>query len=205
MKMKRQAFGARETALTAVFSAIVIIMLTGVRLSPTGDLFFLIGASVSVAAAGLTGGQVTALLTYLVSSMIAVFYPGWVSAWPFWMFFGVYPLLKPVLERLAGRGAGEGQRRLLGLRLLLKGIYGLLTAILAYVFILKFMPYIFVKARNMLPFAVPAPLFTAGVLLFFVLFFYGYETALSLLLSVVSRRLPDRMKAKDKRSNRREH
>jgi hypothetical protein len=86
--------GAALLALTVAFQY-------AARALPTGQLGFLAASSLFTAAAVIEGGYLTGLLVYLGGSALgALFASGTPVIWLYALFFGYYPIVKSLAERV---------------------------------------------------------------------------------------------------------
>ena len=91
----------RTLALCALFSALVYIFLYIASIWPTGQLGFVAAASLFVAAAVIEAGAVPALYVFIVSAALSLLLtPGRSPPLLFISFFGYYPIVKSLVERL---------------------------------------------------------------------------------------------------------
>lgn len=187
-KQAPKSFSAPALARIAVFSAVIIVLLSFVRLLPTGDIFFFSGASLALAVLYIDGSPRQALYGYIVSSIIALLYPGWLFAWPYYVFFGLYPLVKFRLE--AKGSCVRDVRKAVFARLGLKALYGLLAGAAGLGIIYLAFPDLLRAWCAKLPCMAAGPLTYLILLGLWLLFFFLYETALSLLLCFYLRRVP---------------
>ena len=87
----RAAFGGLATALCLIF-------LAAVRFSPTADLAFYSLTSLCIAAVVVERGVRTAVVAWLVASVLSLVFPGFQTSLAFIGFFGFYPLAKAWIE-----------------------------------------------------------------------------------------------------------
>jgi len=93
----------RKLALCALFSALAYILLLIASIWPTGQLGFVAAASLFVAAAVIEAGAVPALYVFIVSAALSLLLtPGRSPPMLFISFFGFYPIVKSLIERLRG-------------------------------------------------------------------------------------------------------
>lgn len=90
--------GTRTVALGGLLAALAVVFVVLSALSPTADLSLLALSSLPVAIAVIELGNRRAALVYLAVSLISLAYPGIAFSYLFILFFGVFPLVKGVLE-----------------------------------------------------------------------------------------------------------
>lgn len=101
MRTSRYSKGAGRVALTAVFSAFSLMFLYGASITPSGQLGLAAAAGVFPAAALVSGGYGAGFLCYAASGLLAlVLVPEKGGVFLFLLFFGIYPLLKHLIEKL---------------------------------------------------------------------------------------------------------
>lgn len=184
---EKTTFRAAELARIAVFSAVIIVLLAMLRMLPVADFFFYCGASVALSILYLEGGPREALYGFIVSSVIALFYPGPAFAWPYYLFFGTYPLCKFPLEKIGSRG--RPPKKALACRLAYKGLYALLPGLAGLAVLHFLLPGTLQKLLHFIPFEMNTAESVLVLLLLWLLFFYVYETCLSFFLMFYVRRL----------------
>ena len=177
-------------ARIAVFSALIVILLALVRLSPVGDLFFYCGASLALAVLYLEKGPAEARYAFFCSAVIALFYPGIMYSWPYYLFFGLYPFFKFRIEKTGSKASG--QKQALGLRLGLKSLYALINGGVLLIFFHFLFPELLQNFIKRLPWAISVPGALVLLFVFWMIFFYVYESCLSLLICFYIRRLGSR-------------
>jgi len=93
--------GTRGLVLGALFSALAVVSLYIASLWPTGQLGFAAVAALFIAAAVIESGSVYGALVFVVTSLISFFImPNRAPLLLFICFFGYYPILKSLAERL---------------------------------------------------------------------------------------------------------
>jgi len=91
----------RKLVLCAIFSALASVILYLSSIWPTGQIGFAAAASLFVAAAVIEAGALYGLYVYLVSSALALLLiPNRSPLYLYISFFGYYPILKSLTERL---------------------------------------------------------------------------------------------------------
>lgn len=178
-------FRAASIARIAVFSALTVLFLFLLRILPSGKIFYLSAASLTLAVIYEEGGRREALYCFITSGLISLFFPGWPFAWPYYLFFGLYPLFKYRIEALAARS----RRHVLAIRLGLKTLFALLSATLCLTLLKLFLPAYKDLLLSRMTFETGPASTLLLYYLFFLLFFYVYETCLSLLLHFYKRRI----------------
>ena len=90
----------RNLTLSALFSALAVVVLYVASVFPTGQLGLAAVASLFVAAAIIESGLSFGIYVYVVSSVIAfLLVPNRMISFLFILFFGYYPILKSLIER----------------------------------------------------------------------------------------------------------
>jgi len=93
----------RAITLSSLFSALAVIFLYIASVWPTGQLGLVAVSSLFVAASVIEAGLVYGLYTFIVSSALGMLLiPDKTAAFLFILFFGFYPLIKCVIERING-------------------------------------------------------------------------------------------------------
>jgi hypothetical protein len=101
MKTNRYPAGAGRIALTAMLAAFSLTFLYGASLTPSGQLGLVAAAGVFPAAALVSGGYAAGFLCYAASALLAlVLVPDKGGAVLYLLFFGIYPLVKHLIEKL---------------------------------------------------------------------------------------------------------
>lgn len=102
-----------------LLTALILVFLVAAAFSPTANLALYALTSLCVAIAVIELGQGRALLVYFSAALIGLAYPGLQQSWPFMLFFGLYPLLRALLDGRLSRPAAWLSRLLAGLVLAL--------------------------------------------------------------------------------------
>ena len=98
--MKRKT---RVVSLTALFSALTVICLYFTSIWPTGVFGFVAFASLLVAAAVCDAGVFSGVYVYIVSSALGLLLvPNKAAPILYIAFFGYYPVVKSLIERING-------------------------------------------------------------------------------------------------------
>lgn len=101
MSTGRFSKGAGRIALTAMFTALSLVFLYGASVTPIGQLGLVAAAGVFPAVAVVSGGSQTGWLCYAATGLLAfVLLPDKGSALLYLIFFGIYPLIKYLIEKL---------------------------------------------------------------------------------------------------------
>ena len=90
----------RNITLSALYSALAVISLYIASIWPTGQLGLTAVASLFVAAAVIESGISFGIYVYVISSLIGVLIVPNIAPMLFILFFGYYPILKSLIERL---------------------------------------------------------------------------------------------------------
>ena len=100
----RQKISAQVIALTGLLSAVCLVLLFAASVAPSGWTGLTAVAGLAVAVAVSASGYLSGVLCYLVSGILGLLLvPGKHAAVLFLCLFGLYPLLKNLLERLKSR------------------------------------------------------------------------------------------------------
>jgi hypothetical protein len=90
----------RRLTLSALFSALTIVILYFASIWPTGQLGLVAVASLFAAAAVVEAGLVPAIYVFVVSSILGMLIiPNRAAPFLYILFFGYYPILKSLIER----------------------------------------------------------------------------------------------------------
>jgi hypothetical protein len=90
----------------AVLLALTVVFQYAARALPTGQLGFLAVSSLFTAAAVIEGGHLTGLLVYIGGAALgALLANGTPVIWLYALFFGYYPIVKSLAERVKRRTA----------------------------------------------------------------------------------------------------
>ena len=120
---KRMKKKTRTITLSALFSALAVIILYFASIWPTGQLGLAAAASVFVAAAVIETGLISGVNVYIVSSVLSMLIvPNRVVALLYVCFFGFYPILKSLIERF-GRTIVQWALKLLVFNISLAAIW----------------------------------------------------------------------------------
>jgi len=93
----------RKITLPALFSAITVVILYFASIWPTGQVGLVAVASLFAAAAVIETGLVSGVYVYAVSSALGMLLiPNRVAALIYILFFGYYPIVKSLVERIRG-------------------------------------------------------------------------------------------------------
>jgi hypothetical protein len=92
----RQA--ARLAARGGLLTALGLLLIAASALSPTADLALFSLTSLCIAVAVIELGQKQAWIVFLAIALLSLIWPGWFLSYPFWTFFGIFPIIKAALE-----------------------------------------------------------------------------------------------------------
>ena len=121
--MGRPKISARITALSGMLAAVALVIQLLASLSPSGWTALAAVAGLAVAVAVSAAGYVSATLCYVVSGLLSlILIPAKHVAVLYVCLFGIYPLIKSLLERLKWRGL-EYVLKLAFFNLVLGGLY----------------------------------------------------------------------------------
>ena len=91
----------RKLTLCALFSALAFVILYFASIWPTGQLGLVAAASLFTAAAVVEAGPVSGFYVFFISSALAiVLLPNRTTVFLYMSFFGYYPVIKSLVERL---------------------------------------------------------------------------------------------------------
>lgn len=167
-------FTGRDVSYGGVLTALILLFLVLSAWSPTADLAFFSLTSLCVAIAVVELGIGKALIVWLAATLLGLAYPGLQLVWPFVFFFGIYPLLRGLIDQKLARKAAFWLRHGVGLILLAVGIT---------LFMLPLLNEWTGRIGSWLRFAVPPAL---AVLMLV------YDYALTLLIQLYYRRIHNR-------------
>lgn len=160
MRNRRFSKGASRTALGGVLAALSLVLLYISTLLPSGRIGMVAVAGLVPAAGVISGGLAAGFLCYGAAGLLGLLLlPDKGCALLYVIFFGLYPMIKSIIERL----------RKLPLELLLKlAFFNAVLAILLFgfsAFLLPFLPELLHS---------PLPIFLAGNAAF-LLYDYGFS------------------------------
>ncbi len=89
---------SRRVAISGISAALILLFITASYLSPTADLVFYTMASLCIALAVIYAGYRAGLSTYAASSVLIFLIFGIWHVLPFLFLFGIYPILKGLIE-----------------------------------------------------------------------------------------------------------
>lgn len=89
----------RRLAIGGIFSALVVLALSFSYLSPTADLAAFTISSLFIAIIVIESDIKTGLIAYIASSLLITFLFGIYYSIPFIFLFGLYPIIKGLLEK----------------------------------------------------------------------------------------------------------
>lgn len=99
--MGRFSKGAGRVALTAMLTALSLVFLYGASAAPSGRLGLIAAAGLFPAAAVVSGGRPAGFLCYAATGILAlVLIPDKGGVLLYLVFFGIYPLIKHLIEKL---------------------------------------------------------------------------------------------------------
>lgn len=110
-------------AYGGISAALAVLALTAVRLSPTADLALYSAASAFVAVAVVEAGYAGGALAWLAAALTGLILTDPVTAIPFLLFFGPYPLAKAVAESRIPAKIPCAAAKLLAADILLSGAW----------------------------------------------------------------------------------
>ncbi len=96
---KKQKKRTRLIAISGLLTALILITLFIAGLSPTAKIGLYSLSSVLIAIMIYEFGVRQGFLLYLTASIISIAWPGLAYAWPFMVFFGLFPVWRAFAER----------------------------------------------------------------------------------------------------------
>jgi len=101
MNTSRFSKGTGRLALSAMFTALSLVLLYGASVIPSGQLGLVAVAGLFPAAAVVSGGSTAGFLCYAATGLLAlVLVPDKNTAVLYLLFFGLYPLIKYYIEKI---------------------------------------------------------------------------------------------------------
>jgi len=104
----------RRISLGGLLAALVLGAVIAAFFMPTADLALFSIASLGIAVAVIELGWRGAVAVWLAATILSLVYPGLAAAWPLFLFFGPYPLLKAAIEQRLPRLAALPLKLLAG-------------------------------------------------------------------------------------------
>lgn len=89
---------SRNVARGGILSALILMAIGASALLPTADLALFSLTSLGMAVAVIELDQRRAWVVFLAVAALTLIWPGWLLSYPFWTFFGIFPILKAVCE-----------------------------------------------------------------------------------------------------------
>jgi hypothetical protein len=173
------ATASRQVSFGGILTAVILLLMFLVRISPTADFVFYTLMSTAVCVGVIEGKAPAGLLIWLTASLLGVVLIGLPYVWQFMLFFGPWALVKALIE-----GRFPAQRKagfFIGLLLKVVGFAVLLTAV--YFLFRSFVTPSLEKWMALLPY--PGLLIPLSVLIVCLL----YDWALSRLLTIYGTRI----------------
>ena len=168
--MRRQTFSqsAGRVATGGIFAALSLLLLYGATLLPSGRIGMVAVAGLVPAAAVIAGGLATGFLCYGATALLGLLLlPDKGCALLYALFFGLYPMVKYLIERL----------RKLPIEILLKlAFFNLILVIFLFGFSALLFPLLPELMRT------PLPLFGIGNVVFLV-YDYGFSKLITYYVS----------------------
>ena len=170
MAGRHQSLSTQTLALTGLLSAVCLVLLFAASVAPSGWTGLTAVSGLAVAVAVSSAGYLSGILCYLVSGILALLLlPGKHVAVLFLCLFGIYPVVKNLLERLKHRGIE------------LLGKLAFCEAVLAMLYLLAYSLF-FADAVRSWHYAVPfAPVFFVLAGLVFLIYDYAFSKVMALL------------------------
>lgn len=88
----------RDISYGGILTALILLFMIVSAWSPTADLALFSLTSLCMAIAVIEMGIGKALVVWLAASLLGLVYPGLQLAWPFFVFFGTYPLVRALSD-----------------------------------------------------------------------------------------------------------
>lgn len=88
----------RDVSYGGILTALILLFIIVSAWSPTADLALFSLTSLCMAIAVIEMGIGKALVVWFAASLLSLAYPGLQLAWPFFIFFGTYPLLRALID-----------------------------------------------------------------------------------------------------------
>jgi len=177
---KKIAYGGLSTAL-------ILVTLSVSYISPTADLALFTLSSLFIAMVVIEVDFKTGFMAYCASGLLVTAFFGIYFSIPFFVLFGVFPLIKGLLERKLNKP----------LAYLFKGLYFCILLIVAFFIFKEETTAVFTKVNQFLP----IDFFTKNQIIWPYLFItlvvlFIYDYAISLLIEFYQQRIK---KTKDRR------
>jgi hypothetical protein len=112
----------RDISYGGILTALIILFMILSAWSPTADLALFSLTSLCMAIAVIEMGLAKSLVVWLAASLLGLAYPGLQLTWPFFVFFGTYPLLRALIDTRRPRFQAWVIRHLAGLLMLAAGL-----------------------------------------------------------------------------------
>lgn len=93
----------RQLSLGGLLTAFILILLAVKVYLPTGDLALLCLTSLCLAVGVIELDLRSALIIFAAAALLSLAWPGIAAAYPFVVFFGPYPLIRALIDRMFGR------------------------------------------------------------------------------------------------------
>ena len=170
MFRKHQTFSPQLIALTGLLSAVCLVLLFLAGVAPSGWTGLTAISGLAVAVAVSAAGYLSGVLCYLVSGILALLLvPGKHAAILFLCLFGIYPIVKNLLEKIKSRVV----------ELVLKLIF--CEAVLGMLYLLAYSLF-FAPLASAWNLAIPfAPVFFAAAGIVFLLYDYAFSKLMAML------------------------
>ena len=170
MSREHRAFSTQLIALTGLLSAVCLVLLFIAGVAPSGWTGLTAISGLAVAVAVSAAGYLSGVLCYLVSGLLGLLLiPGKHAAILFLCLFGIYPILKSLLEKMKSRA----------LELILKLLF--CEAVLGLLYLLAYSLFFepLASAWNLvIPFA---PVFFVAAAVVFLIYDYAFSKVMAML------------------------
>ena len=113
---------SRDISYGGILTALILLFVILSAWSPTADLALFSLTSLCMAIAVIELGIARSLVVWLAASLLGLAYPGLQLVWPFFIFFGTYPLVRAVIDTKWSRSKAFMLRHGVGLMMLAAGI-----------------------------------------------------------------------------------
>ncbi|NLM77648.1 MAG: hypothetical protein GX173_06125 [Ruminococcaceae bacterium] len=167
----------KTIAYGGMLSALIMLAVSTAAWSPTAKMALFSLTSLGIAIAVIEISLIGGFVVYGATALLCLAWPGYLSAWPYVVFFGIYPLVRALVDRKCLPGPAR----------LIRVIWGSLLAFSAVAVMSHFMLQqnqvlqVTINRLGKAAYPVLILLTVVGVLL--------YDFTLSLLISFYSRRL----------------
>ncbi len=93
----------RQLSIGGLLTAIILVILIVKMVWPTSSVALLALTSLCLAIVVIEVGLKTAVMTYLAATLLSIAWPGLAVSFGFIVFFGPYPLIRALIDKMFGR------------------------------------------------------------------------------------------------------